>query len=173
MSPEVIAGIVSAAAAVLALGWGVFVWRRDQATKKREADAAEFRRRAELAQGETRERTRLSISLTGFVRKGWETKRNRRGHDVTRSPGPKLSLTLGNPTDRPIRPRSMKVVGADTGQEMPEQYYVPDVIEPRDGWDDEFNALWLQENLPSDSAVIVVVETWDGETFRSPPADFP
>jgi hypothetical protein len=47
-------------------------------------------------------------------------KRNRPGETGTTRlvPGPYLRLTLGNPTDRPIRPRSIIITGASTGQEV-------------------------------------------------------
>jgi hypothetical protein len=80
-------------------------------------------------------------------------------------------LTLGNPTDRAIPPRSIIITGASTSQEVPWEWHIPDVIAPRDGYEDYLNPVWLQHELKSDSAVIIVVETWDGESFRSSPAD--
>src|SRR4051794_22339299 len=105
VSAEVIAGIVSAATAVAALGWGVYVWRRDHRDKaraateaadrrQREAEAAEARRHDDAARREAERRSHLSVELVAGVRGDWETKRNRPGDIGTTHliPGAYLNL---------------------------------------------------------------------------------
>ena len=171
---EVIAGVVVAAAAVAAFVWGVFVWRVDRHQKKVDATEAAERVEREAAEHEAQQRTQLKVVLAAGHRDDWEIQRNRVGDVGTTHliPGPFISVTLSNPTDRPARIKSLTFVGAASGQERDWGMYFPETIEPRDGFESDVNPFWLQTQFPGDSEIVVKLLTWDGETFISVPESF-
>jgi hypothetical protein len=82
-----------------------------------------------------------------------------------------IGVDVVNPTDRNVRLRDMRIIGATTGKELAWPYAVPEVIDSRDGYRSRIGLPWLRLQLSADSAVFVKVETSDGETVTSATKD--